>query len=211
MLRRALIIIICFIPFTSVYSAVINYDESIDGDIASISHYVGQLDIGLNTISGHAGVTSSTDLDIARIGLGAGMQISQIVLSVSSIVDNGAHTVFSVLIGPYSSYPIIDRTYFHMDSISSIYLNDGYDDHLVTGDNWGGNIFGGSLPLTAAGYYDLSVASFSGTPLDIEFDYSWSIYVTDASPVPLPASFWLLGSALAGLAGFRRKLQSDDS
>lgn len=51
--------------------------------------------------------------------------------------------------------------------------------------------------------YDFNVLD-PGKVYNLNFDGT-AITMVDASPIPLPASAWLLGAALAGLIGFRRR------
>lgn len=59
-----------------------------------------------------------------------------------------------------------------------------------------------NLVLPTSGVYTIAVGGESGFPLAGIFAYNMNVTVT---PVPLPAAFWLLGSALAGLGVFRRR------
>jgi hypothetical protein len=58
-----------------------------------------------------------------------------------------------------------------------------------------------NLVLPASGVYTIAVGGESGFPLEGIFAYSMDVSIT---PVPLPAAFWLLGSALAGMGVVRR-------
>jgi hypothetical protein len=199
-----LVITFLLTSISSTHAAVIQYDESIDGDISHLSQYIGQTDIGINSISGHAGVASFSDLDVARIGVQADQQITGINFSLDNIIDNGNHTVFSIHISPAFS-SAIDIVYFHLNSISSFYLNDGYDDYIYTnGGSFNGNIFTNILPVVGNGNYELKVNSFSGAPLNVEFDYSWLLEV-NSTVVPIPPAIWLFASALIGLLSITRR------
>lgn len=51
--------------------------------------------------------------------------------------------------------------------------------------------------------YQLQVSSLEGA-ITQDYALAWNRTI-NATPVPLPAAFWLFGSVLAGLAGFQRK------
>lgn len=59
-----------------------------------------------------------------------------------------------------------------------------------------------NLVLPSSGVYTIAVGGESGFPLEGLFAYSMAVNV---APVPLPAAFWLLGSALAGMGMFGRR------
>ena len=59
-----------------------------------------------------------------------------------------------------------------------------------------------NLVLPTSGVYTIAVGGESGFPLAGTFAYTMDVSI---APVPLPAAFWLLGSALAGLGVFGRR------
>lgn len=79
------------------------------------------------------------------------------------------------------------------------------DNRYVAGTNPVTGAIGTSLlnlVLPASGVYTIAVGGESGLPLEGLFAYTMDVTIT---PVPLPAAFWLLGSALTGLGLFRRR------
>jgi len=56
--------------------------------------------------------------------------------------------------------------------------------------------------LPTSGVYTIAVGGESGFPMQGIFAYNMDVTI---APVPLPAAFWLLGSALAGLGVFGRR------
>ncbi len=57
-------------------------------------------------------------------------------------------------------------------------------------------------------YWKLIVRSFVQSNVDLNHE-SWTYSITDiVAPVPIPASVWLFGSALAGLVGFIHRKQT---
>ena len=77
------------------------------------------------------------------------------------------------------------------------------------GDTSGAVFSGTTLPSTLndanfdlkSGF--LSLSGFSSTADRINFNVT--SFTTSVAPVPVPAAVWLMGSALAGLVGFKRK------
>lgn len=89
-----------------------------------------------------------------------------------------------------------------------------------SGGEYFASLGGNMLNLGARPDFWLGFDMGSGT----EYEYSYSLLAStdqyqltlddkilissDAAPVPLPASIWMLGSALAGLAGFGRRFMN---
>ncbi|MFW6352174.1 MAG: VPLPA-CTERM sorting domain-containing protein [Bacteroidota bacterium] len=85
----------------------------------------------------------------------------------------------------------------HMATLGSNVLNLGVKPHFWLG-----------FDLGAGSVYEYSYSLLTG---DDQFQINLGDKVlisSDASPVPLPASVWLLGSALMGLAGFGRRFMN---
>ena len=79
----------------------------------------------------------------------------------------------------------------------------GYGGYSVSGNDFTGKEFNGILQFQ--GTYN----SFSFDVLQSEFWHGFNLGVTGGapSPVPEPASIFLLGSGLAGIAGFRKRIK----
>jgi hypothetical protein len=207
MYRKVLAGVALMVVSLSAYSATLHYDEEISGDIYWNSEFIGILDEGVNTITGHAGLfrNNGNDLDDARVRLLENQQITDIGFSVSNLQDSGRYTIFSVSAIYNGTYPVIDKAFFYMNpELTDYNLNNSYVNHMIYGNSWEGSIFSSTLPFVTDGYYNFGVNSFSGA-LQIEFDYTWTINVASTSPVPIPASFWLFATALMGFIAITRK------
>lgn len=194
-------------------AAVINYDEAINGDIHYATQYVGTLDVGTNTITGHASATATdiTDLDAARVSLQDNQQITDIFLNLYDIQHTGKTTI-GVSLDEYSGASL-DSAFFHFEYVPSYIDTNSYDDFLLADDatSWSGSLFNSALPVSETGSYVLSNNSFTGYPLNAEYSYSWAIEVDYiVSPVPVPAALWLFVSGIVGLLGFSVKSKSSN-
>ncbi|MBU1053486.1 MAG: VPLPA-CTERM sorting domain-containing protein [Proteobacteria bacterium] len=200
-------VILFFLVLVSLYAnanaAIVQYDESVSGDINSDTFNLG---LGINTISGNASVGQVRDLDAFRFNIAEGEVLSSFSLSYSNTISNVYesywgighkidsltngrvtvanmewHTLYYVAGGPYpvSSSPI---SYFvDILPIGEGNYELGVGETLISIDNPGGS-----------------------------FDYTLSLEVTEApiSSVPIPESVWLFGPGFTGLIGLRRKKKS---
>ncbi len=64
---------------------------------------------------------------------------------------------------------------------------------------------GGTVGLSFTADYQIGEVSYTAFFSDSVNDWDWQESEGMASPVPVPAAVWLLGSGLLGLAGIRRK------
>ena len=197
-------VMLCLVTLNA-NSAVITYDEGIDGDLSDVYYAptnVGTAGSGLNTITGTTTVTvgtpfSSANMDSFIFTVPTGYQIS------SFTVDHNDQTVDAVNAG-----------YYLMQDATYEYRNGAY--HLQTGirltDVYIGTLYPtnpidvlaltGGLPLMA-GTYAIEAHNMSFNNIeDSSIDYTWSVEV---SPVPIPSAVWLFGSGLIGLIGLARR------
>lgn len=103
---------------------------------------------------------------------------------------------------------------------NSQFLNSASINFYQSGDNYFASLDGNVLDLGtrqhfwlgfdlgAGRIYEYSYSLLAGTDQFSLNLYNKILISSDASPVPLPASAWLLGSALAGLAGFGRRFMN---
>lgn len=177
-------------------SAVVNYSEGINGDLAGSWENptdVGQLDLGLNVISG---ASSFRDLD----GFSFSLLESHKLTNILFIYD-------SVMLTP---------RVWGVDAIFRFWENDDDASFLfnvleVAGDNPAlvpSPILATALPLTNGTNRITLEHTVFGLPAGFfdafEYNYSFSLLV-EPSAVPIPTAAWLFGSSLIGLALARRR------
>jgi hypothetical protein len=82
--------------------------------------------------------------------------------------------------------------------------NDG--DIGTANQNFNRNLYSGSSPVTESGILGIALAFKDGWngSFTAGANASISAYGGNLNPVPLPAAFWLFGSALTGIAALRR-------
>ena len=100
----------------------------------------------------------------------------------------------------------------HSQFLNSAQVGFSKTNGIYTASTGGSSLTLGERPHFWLGYslgagmaYDYAYSLLTGTDqFQLSLDNK-TIIVSDASPVPLPASIWLLGAALAGLVGFGRR------
>jgi hypothetical protein len=185
-------------------AAPISYDEAIDGDLNDVQSL--NLDVGTNTISGDWTQTwpSTVDYDPFFFNVATDSIVTAISLNFDSsgvVLPDGYQMI--------AEYRILD---------SSPALVSRLDFLLPLPSDSPQQIPASDLPLTAGTYHLLQFGSFlaSGIPDEslAEGDggtvpYSWGFEVESSisppSLVPVPASFWLFGTALIGFIGISRR------
>ena len=203
MIRGAITFLFLSAFSSSINAAVLHYDEAIDGDLYPTGGYIGTLDVGINTITGHASANEIIDLDAARVNLQENHQITGIFLDIFDL-HQGTNNIFDVTIIEFLG-TTWDRVYFQADDAQH-FLDPG-DQGLVIlpagSSTWSGSLFNSLLPLSGAEGFTFGNNSFQGLYLDTEYSYLWSIEVDYiVAPVPLPAAAWLFISGIFTLAGF---------
>jgi hypothetical protein len=190
--------------FFSSHAAVINYDESVDGDISSKTFLLDST--GDNIFSGTVAFTSSApyrDDENFDINLATGVEITGYSISFSNRTISG----------------LSDIGYYNM-------FNNKYYSHIQSWTRW--TYLGGANPIRTfqPPYNKDTVGDFYGDYLSMQIAYDdqtafltgptytslvdWDIVITTTAPaVPVPAAVWLFGSGLLGLVGVaRRKRQA---
>lgn len=183
-----------------VHSAVLNYDEAIDGDLSSSTSNPDFLldTAGTNTVVGTAGynLVDGWDADRFRLTLGTNIKLTSASIEIFSYSSSGLIT--SRL--SYSFAPV---------PFTSPFINTQFD--LMTPGpsasaptTWSGELLSGTFQASQGGSVG-GAGSMSG-------DFRWT-FVTEnivASQVPLPTTLPLIASALGlfGLLRFRRRRAS---
>jgi len=207
-----------FLFSTYVNSAVIQYDEAIDGDltrdITGLGVYIGSVDVGVNTISGtessNPSIPLSRDSDTSSFTVTAGNQIDSIFINYDFTGIYAPRVFLQKIIGP-DDYGLIE-----IETILGFYLGTNLDIHApdvpiyFTHNNYIADqtdilSFFNSAPLTEGQYQLAGSGGFVGTETMNELntlDYTWSMNV---SAVPVPAAVWLFLSGLVGLLGYSRR------
>lgn len=184
----------------SVNAAVITYDESVNGDLAgglSSQTYLGNLDIGINSISGEYSWTDFliTDDDTAAFTVSDGHQINSLFINYDYTPDYQVAIRLQQDIGN-DVYTDILNFNIGLDDPSSL-LNINF----ISSDT--DILIDASLGVLGSGNYRLGSYGMRKNGSDPSYlNYKWSMNV---SAVPVPAAAWLFGSGLIGLVGFARR------
>jgi hypothetical protein len=158
-------------------------------------------DVGCNILTGQFGRDAAgvVDLDYIRLVVPDGYALSQIIVGNQTTVG-GSTAFIGLASGPTMPLPndatsaaglLGWRHFGNADRTTNI-----LDDMAVSG----AGATGFTTPLPAGDYTIWLQELASGGP----YTYRLNFMVT---PVPLPAAVWMFGSALFGLAWFRRRTQ----
>ena len=188
-------------------AAPVAYDETINGDLTGLpdsATYVGALDVGINTVSGS---TSFSDFDKYRFTVGENQILGTLSLNYdSTIVESNLSKQFVLFsfVGDYCCF-LND-----LDLLGTFsYGGDGF----ITNDPWlqtpylnsGDTLTAFTGALTAGDYVIVDSGSSIVSPYQDSgafLEYTWTM---DVTAVPVPASFWLMFSGLAGMASIARR------
>jgi len=137
------------------------------------------------------------------------------------VIDTGAYAgTYHAELGTYGTAGTITHDAFattagQQYTVSFALSNDSKDTTNVFQALWNGQIqaLNPVLDATQSTPYTLykftATADTTSSSLAFNFQNDQSVFHldnVDATPTPIPAAFWLLGSGLAGLAGLRRKM-----
>lgn len=192
----------CLILISSVRASVINYDESVVGDLAGNS--LGSLGIGVNTISGSSSTsgvpfsTSTTDNDDFTFNLAAGTSLIDANITYSNVSVSGSDVFaikpsllfsFTDLNTVYNQGVVTNLTFSLWDIIIPFSPNDP--------------------PFSSFSSYTIALSGWSRTPpagSPVAFSSSWDYTLTlEVAQVPIPAAVWLFSSGLLCLLGISRQ------
>ncbi len=175
-------------------ATVLNYNESIHGDIsysgnAATSKSFGYFDIGTNIVTGSLNVTFSSfggdSIDAFRFNIANGQELTSMTLLLEH--SNNIKTIGIALLdmNPFST---IVRHY--IDSTTNSPLS----------------VFNSALPLGEDEYYLVYPSLVVGTGGPVNIDYTWKFEV---SAIPEPSVILLLGCGVIGFLGsVKRKFKS---
>ncbi len=167
-------------------ASLLNYDETIDGDLTGFTRSILYLDNGVNVISGSAEFSiNATDSDAFSIVIPSGSQLVSVNYSFDNINKSGSTLTSSYFLRDQSDTFISSGTANISPGISPV------------------SFFSSALPLASDSYRMGHSMSYSGS--GGSWDYVFTFEVT---PVPLPATLWLFGSGLLGLIGISRRKQA---
>jgi hypothetical protein len=176
----ALMLFVC--SYTSGMAAVVNYDESISGDLVSSEggsidndFSVGTFDVGLNTVSGSSSfpnLVEGFDVDPFNYNIPDGLKATSITI-VFAMDESIVHRDFWIY--NYTQQVVTSQYVRFTDSSPLLSFTD-------------------IMPL-AAGKYHAIIGSASGGGT---INYTWQFEV---AAVPIPAALGLFGSGLLVLIG----------
>jgi hypothetical protein len=194
------------IPAAATPLAITEFNDFSNTPLGAV---IGTLDVGVNTISGHA-ASISDPADYFQLTLPAGMTVTQFELNVTNITHTLAFTSSGSLpqyggVGSYSSTGLI-AAILNAPSVSFdlLFSNFGLMSSPPT------TILSG--PVTWSEGFMPDVWSDPGgltIVLEPSFDYalSYTVESTGSGTVPEPPTLALLGLGLAGLAVSRKRVK----
>jgi len=185
----------------SANAALINYDESVDGDLPDPGLTTFALDMaGNHSISGstswvQTSTSESWDFDEFFLTLAPSLVISNFAFSFSNgIQQNITAEVVHRLLDFDAGFLAQSAVYDIGNDSSTNQVNPPY----------------GTLPMSALNYrfYNDARVQLGGTfqhPFSANWDWNVSITTSAVPAVPIPAAIWLFGTALIGLVGFSKR------
>lgn len=192
----------------TVSAAVVNYDESVMGDLTNPGcppfcappTSIGTLGIGTNTVSGHMFVdfganalVVGSDSDGFSFAVPAGAMLEGVSFALSFSATGGlidASTSYSIGQNPIV-FPMLSlQTVDFFTAVSPV------------------SMFGGVLPLGPGNYLilqDGGAMICNPFPCRWDVDYTWSLAVVGPAGIPEPSSFSLVVLLLMGILVGRRR------
>lgn len=191
----------------SVQAAIINYQESVSGDVAGVPTFTVDT-IGTHSISGNLALTDffnlstfedegTFDTDDFLLNVLPGFSISDVRFSASQFSATSGYIAFEAVMGFRASGNINGNILQNgiVDFISGL-----PDTTPIAGNPpYVSDIYYLALGRGSACSNCTSVTNSAAWDWTVEFD------VNNAAVVPVPAAVWLFGSGLIGLIGIARK------